>query len=467
MRHDFNPFSKGIGDIEPADLAVLRDVTEGWYVEYKREVSNAGAVAKSISALANTYGGWIFYGVAEKSKDEAVAGEFPGIPRQEADALLQRIRQSAANHLQPTPYFETKALFGPAPDIGLPEDRCVVVVRVPWGPDAPFIHKDGRIYRRVADGSEPRHETDRYILDQLAARSSKITDHFAEWTSQGLETSEAEGDVAHVRIFLIADFWGDHEPVEDVPIGKIREIMRDTSGDFALSFDNVYRTTGAYVCRQAQMNDPQSLTLTWTLRTDFCSEIVIPLPKFRGGNLASLHALFRGYDHADRFIRLCRQQHYKDPTVIDLNLLMIILMALARKHLALAKQFGWTEKMSVKVRIAGVWRTIPFFDAPHVLDEYEQHGLALNLRDEASVHPGKSHHSYFNLAAPEAEGTEQSNVIWTAISLFVPIARALGVSMGMGDEEDYDTFKTSIVDFVMAGQRAIGVQKTRNGDSPS
>ena len=461
MRHDFNPFSKSIVDIVPADLAVLRGVAEGWYVEYKREVSNAGAVAKSISAFANTYGGWIFYGIAEKSKDDAVAGEFPGIPRQEADALLQRIRQSAANHIQPTPYFEAKALFGPEPGIGLPEDRCVVAVRVPWGADAPFIHKDGRIYRRVADGSEPRHETDRHMLDLLSARSTKVTDHFAEWTNRDLETSEAEEDVAHVRIFLIADFWGDHEPVKDVPIGKIREIMRDTSGDFTLSFDNVYRATGAYVCRQAQITDPQSLTLTWTLRTDFCSEIVVPLPKFRGGNLASLHALFRGYDHADRFIGLCRQQRYKDPTVIDLNLLMIVLMALARKHLALAKEFGWTEKMAVKIRIAGVWRTIPFFDATHVLDEYEQQGLALTLRDEAEIHPGKSHHSYFDLAAPQPGETDQSNVIWIAIALFVPIARALGVSMGMGDEEDYDAFKTSIVDFVMAGQRAIGVQKTR------
>lgn len=102
-------------------MADLSSVAEGWYVEYKQEVPNASSIAKSITALANTYGGWLFYGVAEKSKDDAVAGAFPGVSREDADGVLQRIRQAVANHSQPSPYFRARALFGPAERLGLAE----------------------------------------------------------------------------------------------------------------------------------------------------------------------------------------------------------------------------------------------------------------------------------------------------------------------------------------------------------
>lgn len=50
MRTDYTPFTKDFFEITADDLAVLRSVAEGWYVEYKREVPNAGSVAKSILA---------------------------------------------------------------------------------------------------------------------------------------------------------------------------------------------------------------------------------------------------------------------------------------------------------------------------------------------------------------------------------------------------------------------------------
>lgn len=42
------------------------------------------------------------------------------------------------------------------------------MVHIPWGADAPSVHREGRIYRRVGDGSEPKAENDRFVLDQLA-----------------------------------------------------------------------------------------------------------------------------------------------------------------------------------------------------------------------------------------------------------------------------------------------------------
>lgn len=288
MNYDYNPFGKTFDSISIDDLSVLSSVTEGWYVEYKQEVPNAGSIAKSITAFSNTYGGWIFYGVCEKSKEDPVAGSMPGIANDEADGFLQRIRQAVANHAQPAPYFRVRALFGPLEAMGLPEGRCVIVGQIPWGAEAPYLHKDGRIYRRVGDGSEPRPENDRFILDQLWNRPSKITQEYADWIGRDLETSQAEENAAYVRIFLIADFWRDHELMKYVSLKRIREVMSDASGSYAVPFDNIYRTSWGFICRQTADNDPEMLGLTWKLGQDYRSEIVVPLSKFRQDNLSEL-----------------------------------------------------------------------------------------------------------------------------------------------------------------------------------
>ncbi|SEH31054.1 ATP-binding protein [Rhizobium sp. NFR12] len=461
MKYDYNPFASDFDSIAVEDLAVLFSVAEGWYVEYKREVPNAGAIAKSMTAFANTYGGWIFYGVNERSKEDPVAGSLPGIANEEADGCLQRIRQAVANHAQPAPYFRAKALFGPLETMGLPEGRCVIVGQVPWGPEAPYIHKDGRIYRRVGDGSEPRPENDRFILDQLWSRSSKITQQYADWIGQELETSEAEEDAAYVRLFLIADFWGDHEPMKSVSLRRIREVMSDVSGSYTIPFDNVYQGSRGFISRQTANNDPEQLGLTWKLSRGFESEIIIPLSKFRRDNLQDLAPWLDGYDHADRFLQLCQNQRYLLPTIIDLNILLHVLLGVTRIQTQLAKEFGWTGPIYAKMEIAGVWRTVPFFDAPHVLDEYEKHGIALGLNDKVVLHRGIGQESFVELPGPNSDGNDDGHRVMMAIRLFLPIAMALGVSTGIDPDGDGTDAADSISSFLHAGGRAIEVQKNR------
>ena len=52
----YSPFEKSIADLQPSDLAVLKNVSEGWYLDYKRDLIPAGSMAKALSAFANTYG---------------------------------------------------------------------------------------------------------------------------------------------------------------------------------------------------------------------------------------------------------------------------------------------------------------------------------------------------------------------------------------------------------------------------
>lgn len=157
----FNPFNRDLEELEPSDLAVLREKAEGWFIEYKSEVVSVKKIAKSLAAFANHYGGWIFYGIKEADDGSHLAGSFPGLDRQEVSSLIESIRNAAKDVVSPSPYYDHKILDGPCSEIGLPDEKSIVVVAVPSGPDTLYIHSDGRIYRRIADSSDPKPETDR------------------------------------------------------------------------------------------------------------------------------------------------------------------------------------------------------------------------------------------------------------------------------------------------------------------
>src|SRR5689334_10571140 len=101
----FNPFTKPIREIGASDLATLRTIPEGWYIEYKRELPSAISAAKSLCAFANSYGGWIFYGIEEDTNGERTAGAFPGISRASVSNVEQLFRQAAATQISPSPAF--------------------------------------------------------------------------------------------------------------------------------------------------------------------------------------------------------------------------------------------------------------------------------------------------------------------------------------------------------------------------
>ena len=134
----YSPFDKSLTEITAQDLAVLRTVSEGWHVEYKRQRVAAESVAKSVTAMANQEGGWVFYGVVSGGV-ENTATEFPGIPLSEISTFLSRIRDAVAR-TSPAPMFEVRPVKGPCQDIGLTEDCAIVAVVVPRSWRTPHVH---------------------------------------------------------------------------------------------------------------------------------------------------------------------------------------------------------------------------------------------------------------------------------------------------------------------------------------
>src|SRR5580700_4875953 len=292
----YSPFQKEIKDLGVEDLSVLRDIAEGWYVEYKREIPNAASIAKSVSAFANTYGGWLFYGVQELSKEDSVAGSFPGVPRNEVDAALQRIRQAVAMQANPTPHFDCRVVWGPCEAISLAENRGVICVHVPWSASAPHVHKNGHIYRRVGDGSEPKPENDRFLLDQLWRRADNLRDEYRQWVERDPEFSKGEKEQPYVRLLLVADVWGDRNLWTNLSLAEIREIMGVTQGLISgLPFDVVYTAANGFVARQGRNNDPHNLGLTWRLRPNLVSDVLMPLNFYSTEDVGQIEQMLDGY----------------------------------------------------------------------------------------------------------------------------------------------------------------------------
>ena len=154
-----NPFGKPLEQLEEADLDKLIDeeISEGLYVEYKEDFPTH--LAKIVASFANTFGGWIVIG-ADARNPRNVPTSFPGIDV--SHDPKDRFRNICQGNITPVPLFSSKLI--------LKSDntsRGILVVRIPESTYPPHLTKDGRIYRRNMEGSDPLAETDRHILDRL------------------------------------------------------------------------------------------------------------------------------------------------------------------------------------------------------------------------------------------------------------------------------------------------------------
>ena len=463
----YSPFGKPLERLQPSDLTALRDTKEGWYVEYKREGVPARAFAKSLSAFANTYGGWLFVGVKEESKDNAVAGDFPGVATSELDGLLQRLRHSAAEHMNPAPLFNTQVLRGPCSAINLAAERAVVAVEIPRSVTTPHVHKDGRIYRRVADGSEPKPETDRFMLDQLWARDKNVRKLTRDWITRDPEFSKGEREMPYVRALLCVDPWRQRRPRLTMADSSVRAILGNTEPDItSISFDTVYTTSGGFVARSVGTNDPETYGLTWRMSRSLDAEIVMPLPLYINHDFDSLRAALDGYSHSCTFVETLQRQGYRrPPKVADFNFLMVLLIGAAVKYRRFLQDAEEQTSYHFKARILNAWRVVPFVDVQDSVDQCAAHGTPMLMDEIVTVPLGYGPEDFFDvLETPRDRGKvdegTRSNV--QATFMFSLLARASGIPGFFDAFPDTDRTSSLYSDLIDAGRRALVVQEQRN-----
>lgn len=424
----YNPFEKGISELNAEDLICLRSVPESWYIEYKQEISKADAIAKSISAMANTYGGWIFYGIAEESKENSVAGDFLGIDRSEVDAGLQRIRQAIGSLLNPDCHYEAKALYGPCTEIGLSENRAIICVAVPQSIEAPHVHKKGVIYRRISDGSDPTPETDRHMIEKMFRRSDALLTTYKEWLDEDPELSEGEAGSPHIRLMISANPWRMPRSDFRLNIDSAREALGANGGNRTIPFDTFYTTSRGVIARQCSSSDPTYSRLTWNIYKSLSGDISIPLSA-RTHSISSLRGTLENYKIGDRLTDQLEKAQLLQAKLIDLNLVFYVVTGIIESQRALFKQAGWPCGFRVKVKILNAWRAIPFLDTDFFLSHVERNGIPICLTRYCVNPPGSAPDTFIHVPDNEAEGEEWVKVALQAFRVLIPIAEAFGIPM--------------------------------------
>src|SRR5260370_17712014 len=263
LAYRYSPFTKPISEFPAEELNVLRDVTEGWFVDYKSQPISPRDFGKHLSAFANQFGGWLFVGVVEDSKT-LKAESFPGIPTKDVGGVLVRIREGVSTHVSPTVYFSHRVIDGPLNALGLPAGKSIIVVGVPEGPNPPFLHSSGRIYRRIADSPEPKAETDRAVLDAMWHKSESLRHRLQEFVLKPTDARGIENTICYV--YFMEDLTMSL-PEYGLDLTGFRDAVRtETPNDMSIALDNIYSTQDGFIGRHyLQANDPlnELISLRW------------------------------------------------------------------------------------------------------------------------------------------------------------------------------------------------------------
>jgi Schlafen, AlbA_2 len=457
----YTPFQKDFKELKTGDLKVLKEVPEGWYVEYKRIFPGIKSAAKSLSAFANSYGGWLFYGIEEDATGKKVAGSFPGIPTTGIPLMEQQLQQAASTQVNPAPYYEVCILNGPDNELGLPKEHSVAVIRIPQGMNAPYLHGSGRIYRRVADASDPTHETDRHLLDLLWRRGHDTRKRFSKFVRTEPEISEAEKNTTYIKLFIFPDPWGERNLRTRSEFGEFSSLMSDATYESGgIPFDNIYSMSTGYVARQTRNNNPYLQLLTWKYYFDCVSEITLPL---NGTDLSSYPNALKflmGYDQRDRFLQLCNRCGLNNGRLVDLSQLFSVLISVVKRQSRLMIEDGYSWPLYVKAQITNAWRRVPFIDMKDVMDFFESYGIPLVQEDKAFVPSGTEPDSCIaleKLNEPDEEGSPYYN----AGLLLALTAQSFGIPhqiLGFGSENKASTLE-QLIDM---GERAKRATSSRS-----
>ena len=424
----YTPFAVDLHEVTETHMADLREVAEGWYVEYKSEVPKPRELAKSLSSFANRYGGWLFLGIQENPEDNTAAA-FPGIPEGDVTSALQQLRDAAKDLLQPTVPFFHNILRGPLAEISLPSGHSIVIVRIPEGASTPYVHNDGRVYVRTGDSSSPVSATDRTTLDLLHRKAQAKTSLLEDLIDRSPVVSKGEEDTTYLHLALCSD-----------PFQVLGHRYGGSFTDFStamrappLPFDNIYTSQDGFVARQVRGNERHKRLFTWEFSRTCNSFVTLPLSTLKvplsdpDGSFYN-SGEWSQYHHGERFASLLAQKDLRFARVLNLNLVVAVIGGIIARHRSLAGLAGVRGPFYVKTKIENTWRVIPFIDTSEYISHIEAFDVPVVQDSNLTAPLGGWPEGFITEPEVNQVFSEDEQVVnESAIATWIAIMQALGI----------------------------------------
>ncbi len=384
MHYSYYPFRNSLDELDHTDLLLLRDVSEGWYIDYKRQGLKVADTAKHLSAFANQYGGWLIIGVTETVDGTRSADEFVGIQNSDLEKVCTSIREASSAHVNPEVHYEEKIIKGPIEEIGLEADRSIVIIGIPTSYNTPHIHSSGRVYKRIADQSKPKEETDRHQLDKMWERSNTHREKVIKNLTSLPVLSELQEKSAWLHAFIKqSDF--ENVPDRYLKYNEFKSIVQlqgDKKTPCFAPLDSTTTTVDGFSARQTQRNNPtlSTMGLRWyrngTIRLD------IPINSYDAFSFAEqFKSNPRALKFLERLTKDINEEHLKNVKILDYSYLLTCLMSLSGAAVHMLGKIGDNRTTYTCYSLRNVTHTIPFFDNDKYLERVELDGIPLTVDD--------------------------------------------------------------------------------------
>lgn len=424
------------GDIRSEDVAEIRTLEEGWFVEFKEQTPETSKLARSISSFANSHGGLLVIGAKEDQKSRRLA-DFTPMPQNIADQCIARARESVTAHVSPPAYFEAKAIE--IDTIAADEQaRWIVVITVPKGRLGPYLHSNGCIYVRVGDAAAPIRLSDLGQQERLWAESLHRKERIK--TRVELLSEQFRQGTPSIHMAILADDLG--ADVRPCTLKQFREIALAKHADAAGAlFDQIQTLDTSFLARRTERQiDAAGLLWDYDIGRNL-HFIRIPIATHtwsqdRFDNQADQY----GLDSLAE--RLRKHDVPSDLMVANLLPSLYFLSVIVRKVQALHQMHGYEGDLKLNASIVDAVGTVPYLGTPAYFDEVDATNFPYVLRDVGFFRPLENASSWLRFPARREDGELNSHLqidVPIAFAAFSQIAQSMGIStylsLGVRDAE--------------------------------
>jgi hypothetical protein len=368
----YNPFEKPIGShltVQDLERLIEQRTPEGYYVEYKEAFPSDTQIGESIASFANTYGGWYLIGMAVS--EDHMASAISGFSIEEHPDSIVKIKELVKYNLDPAPVFFPQL-------IELKNGRGVLVIYIPDEQETPFIYRDGRIYRRTYESSNPVPEINRYTIDRLVDSGREVARRFEKFCQEDQSIGQSDSESGWVKLFLAPYPLGTisrYDMLNQQGIDQLLQLSKSQipvpfgesviliSGNLPFNFGRP--TPQSVILRQIDPSNFNTNSLSAEFFTNGQAKFMIPLNYFPS---------LKNWDYEEYQSKQVKQTLEKlleaeriVPSLymrfFDIGHLWLTIACILCYYQEWLGSEPLLAELQFGVTIEGVWRSVPFFDS--------------------------------------------------------------------------------------------------------